>query len=81
MIARAEGVGIGVQKYGNAGLLVILQEVPANRRQDDADGGDIAQQGQLDARYKYHSQADGQKDEARPQVGLLQYEQEGDADE
>ena len=77
MVPGTEGIGIWVEKYENTGLLIIFHEMPSNRRQDDADCKDIAQQGQFDIGYKEHAKGNRQKYETGPQVRLLQYEQEG----
>ena len=85
MIAGAKGVGIGIEEDRNTGLLVILEEMPAYRRQDDAgqdDAGqeDVAQEGHLDAADEEHAEGNGQEDETRPQVRLFQDQEKGNPD-
>lgn len=80
MIAGAKGVGIGIEEDRNTGLLVILEEMPAYRRQDDAGQEDVAQEGHLDAADEEHAEGNGQEDETRPQVRLFQDQEKGNPD-
>ena len=81
MITSAKGIGVRIEEDEDTGLLIVLQEMPANGRQDDAYDSCITQEGHLNIGNEEHPQGNGQEDQTRAQVRLLQNEQEGNADE
>ena len=80
VVTGTEGVGIRIEEDRNTGLLVILEKMPAYRRQDDAGQKDIPQEGHLDAADEEHAKGNGQEDKTRPQVRLFQDKQERNPD-